>query len=87
VESTQRALSKPNFSSSAVISSAVAHSMALVKNDMPEFDADILWRDFSINEVDHEVLVYSVYDTAHCFVSQYDFSTLAKLDDNASPDP
>jgi hypothetical protein len=42
LESTQKALTKRDFSSSVVISSVVAHAMMLVKNHMPEFDAKIL---------------------------------------------
>jgi hypothetical protein len=56
----------------------VAHAMALVKNHVPDFDTEILRRDFSI-EVD------SVYDTAQHFVSLYDFSVLNESDDNKSP--
>jgi hypothetical protein len=48
--------------------------MALVKNQMPEFDAEILRRDFTIDEVKCEALVDSTYDTAHYFVSQYNFN-------------
>jgi pantothenate kinase type III len=40
--STQKALSKREFSSSVVISSVVANAMALVKNHMPKFDTEIL---------------------------------------------
>jgi pantothenate kinase type III len=40
--STQKALSKREFSSSVVISSVVANAMALVKNHMPKFDIEIL---------------------------------------------
>jgi hypothetical protein len=79
------ALAKRDFSSLAVISSTVAHAMALVKNHMPEFDADILRRDFSINEAERETLVDSVYDTTQHFVSLYDFSALIELNDNNSP--
>jgi hypothetical protein len=68
-----------------VISSAVAHAVALVKNYMPDFDAEILCRDFTINEVEREALVDSVYDTAQYFVSMYVFSAFAELDDNNSP--
>jgi hypothetical protein len=64
LESTQKVLSKRDFSSSVVISSAVAHAVALMKNHMPDFDAEILQRDFSINEVEQDALVDSVYDTA-----------------------
>jgi hypothetical protein len=70
-----------------VISLAVAHAMALVKNHIPDFDAEILRRDFSINEVEWEALVDSAYDTANYIVSQYDFFALTESDDNASPDP
>jgi hypothetical protein len=85
LESTQKVLTKQDFSSLVVISSSVTHAVALVKNHMPEFDAEIFWRDFSINEVEREALVDSVYDTAQYFVSLYDFSALAKSDDNNSP--
>jgi hypothetical protein len=42
LESAQKALSKQDFLSSVVISSTVAQAMTLVKNHMPEFDAEIL---------------------------------------------
>jgi hypothetical protein len=63
LESTQKVLSKQEFTSSTVTSSAVAHAMALVKNHMPEFDAQILRKDFTINDAGQEVLVDSAYDT------------------------
>jgi hypothetical protein len=75
-----------DFFSLVVISSAVAQAMALVKNHMPEFDAEIPRRDFSINEVERQALVDSVYDTTQYFVSLYDFSALTESDDNNSPD-
>jgi hypothetical protein len=68
-----------------VNSSAVAHAVALVKSHMPDFDAEILRRDFPINDEEWDALVDSVYDTTQYFVSQYDFSVLAESDDNASP--
>jgi hypothetical protein len=52
---------------------------------MPEFDAEILQRDFTINDVEREALVDSAYGTAHYFISQYDFFALAGSDDNACP--
>jgi hypothetical protein len=85
LKSAQTTLAKRDFSSSAVISSVVAHAMALVKSHMPEFDAEILQRDFSINEAEREALVDSVYDTTQYFVSLFDFSTLTESDDNNSP--
>jgi hypothetical protein len=82
---TQKVLSKREFSSSTVISSAVANAMALVKNHMPEFDAEILRKGFSVNDAGQEALVDSTYDTTQYFVSLYDFSVLPESDDNASP--
>jgi hypothetical protein len=87
LESSQKALTKRDFSSLTVISSEVAHAVALVKNHMPEFDAEILRRDFTINEAEREVLVDSVYDTAQYFVSLYNFFALTESDDNNSPGP
>jgi hypothetical protein len=85
LEFAQKALSKRVFSSSAMISLMVAQVVAFVKNRMPDFDVEILRRDFSITEVERDALVDSVYDTAQYFVSQYDFSLLNESDDNASP--
>jgi hypothetical protein len=62
----------------------VANAMALVKNHMPEFDVEILRKNFIINDTKREALVDSAYDTTQYFVSLYDFSTLAECDDNAS---
>jgi hypothetical protein len=63
----------------------VAHAVKLVKSHMTDFDAEILRRDFSINDEEQDALVDSVYDTALHFASQYDFSVLAELDGSASP--
>jgi hypothetical protein len=60
----------------------VAHAMALAKSHMPDFDGEILQRDFPINDEERDALVDSVYDTAQYFASQYDFSILVELDDN-----
>jgi hypothetical protein len=86
LESTQMALSKRDFTSLVVNSSVVGHVVALVKSHMPDFDAEILRRDFPINDEERDTLVDSVYDTAQYFVSQYDFSILNESDDNTSPD-
>jgi hypothetical protein len=80
------ALSKRDFTSSVVSSSAMSHAMALVKTHMPDFDAEILRHDFPINDEERDALVDSVYNIAQYFASQYDFYVLAELDDNASPD-
>jgi hypothetical protein len=68
-----------------VISLAVGNAMALVKNHVPEFDAEILQKDLVVDDAGKEALVDSVYDTTHHFMSLYDFSVLPKSDDNASP--
>jgi hypothetical protein len=73
-----------DFSSLVVISLVVAHVVALMKNRMPDFDIEILRREFSINGVEWDALVGSVYETTHYFAFQYNFPVLAKLDDNAS---
>jgi hypothetical protein len=49
LDSIQQALSKQEFSSSVAISSEVANAMALVKNQMPEFDVEILRKDFTVD--------------------------------------
>jgi hypothetical protein len=55
----QQALSKQEFSSSAV-----ANAMVLVKNHIPKFDAEILRKDIMVDDVERAVLVDSAYDTA-----------------------
>jgi hypothetical protein len=67
-----------------VISLVVANAMALMKNHLPDFDVEILHKDFTIDDVERETLVNSTYDAAHDFVSLYDFSSLAESNDNNS---
>jgi hypothetical protein len=80
----QHALSKRELSSSTVISSTVANAVALFKNHLSDLDVEILCMDFTIDDVEREALANSAYDVAHDFVSLYDFSSLAKSDDNTS---
>jgi hypothetical protein len=56
-----------------VISLAVANDMALVKNHMPEFDAEILQKDFTVDDMEREALADSTYDIAQHFLSLSDF--------------
>jgi lipoate synthase len=63
----------------------VANAMALMKNHLPDLDMEILCKDFTTNDAECETLVNSAYDAAHDFVSTYNFSNLAKSDDNNSP--
>jgi hypothetical protein len=62
----------------------VANAVALMKNHMPNLDMEILRKDFTVDDVEREILVNSAYDTTHDFVSLYDFSSLAESDDNNS---
>jgi hypothetical protein len=87
LDSAQQAVSKWECSTLAVISSAVANAMALVKNHMPELDVEILRKDFIVDDTERATLVDSTYDTVQHFVSLYDFSALAEFDDNTSPNP
>jgi lipoate synthase len=63
----------------------VANVVALMKNHLPNLDVEILHKDFTVDDVEWEILVNSTYDVAHDFVSLYDFSSLAESDDNNSP--
>jgi hypothetical protein len=68
-----------------VISLAVANAMALVKNHIPDYDAEILRKDFTVDDAERAALVDCAYYTAQHFVSLYDFSALAESDENNSP--
>jgi hypothetical protein len=46
---------------------------------------ELLRKDFTIDEVECEVLTNGAYDAAHEFTSSYDFSSLAEFVDNDSP--
>jgi hypothetical protein len=72
LDSAQQALSKREFSS-AVISSEVVNAMVLVKNHIPEFNAEILHKYFTVDEAERVALVDSTFDYAQHFVSLYDF--------------
>jgi hypothetical protein len=70
LESAQKTLSKQDFSSMVVISSAVAHVVALLKSHTPDLDIEKLRRDFPfINDEERDALIDSVYDTSQHFVS------------------
>jgi hypothetical protein len=68
-------LSKHDYSSSEVISSAMAHVVALLKSYVPDLGTELLRRDYPLdNDDEQDTLIDSVYDTAQFFVSQNDFS-------------
>jgi DNA repair protein RadC len=70
LESAHKPLSKRDLSSSTVISSVVAHAVALLKSQTPDLDVEKLQRDFSFdNDEERDTIVDSIYDTAQYFVS------------------
>jgi hypothetical protein len=81
----RQTLSKREASSLAVIASVVANATVLFKSHTLGIDVEILLKDFPIDDTEHEALTHSAYDTAHDFVSLYDFSGLAETDDDKSP--
>jgi hypothetical protein len=68
-----------------MISSAVAHVAALVKNHLSDVNMELLRQDFTVDDAERESLVSSTFDVAHDFVSSYDFTSLTESDDNNSP--
>jgi hypothetical protein len=85
LESTQQALAKRDRSANLMISSVVAHIVALFKNHLSGLNVEILRQDFAVDDTEREALVSSVFDAAQDFVSSYDFISLVESDDNDSP--
>jgi hypothetical protein len=85
LESAWQAFSKCEGSSNMMISSAVAHTMTLFKNHLPNLDMELLRPNFTVDDVEREALVSTMFDTAQDFVSLYDFTSLVESDDNDSP--
>jgi hypothetical protein len=85
LKSAQQALSKREDSSVLMIPTTVANAMALLKSHLANLDMELLYKDFVVDEVECEALTNGAYDVAHKFASSYDFSSLAKSEDNDSP--
>jgi hypothetical protein len=68
-----------------MISLAVAHTVALFKNHLPDLTMEILRQDFTVDDAEHEALVSSAFDAAQDFVYSYDFTSFVESDDNDSP--
>jgi hypothetical protein len=69
-----------------VISSVVAHDVALLKSHTLDLDTEKLRWDFLfVNDEERDALIDSVYDTTQHLVSQYDFFVLNESDDNGTP--
>jgi hypothetical protein len=69
LELARHVLSRRKISSNTVMSSAVAHVAALLKNPLPDLDVEILRKDFVIDDAARETLVAGTYDAAQDFVS------------------
>jgi hypothetical protein len=68
-----------------MISSTVAHAMALFKNHLLDLNMELLRKDFTIDDAESEALVSSAFDATRDFVSSNDFASLAESNDNDSP--
>jgi hypothetical protein len=68
-----------------MISTVVVNAMALLKSYLPDLNVELLRKDFTVDEAEHEALASGAYDVAHEFASSYDFSSLAESEDNNSP--
>jgi hypothetical protein len=85
LKSAQKTSSKRESTLNMIISSAVAHAAALFNNHHPDLNIELLRQDFTMDDAEHETLVFSTFDAAQDFVSSYDSASLAKFDDNDSP--
>jgi hypothetical protein len=85
LETARQALSKREESSILMILTAVANAMALLKSHLPDLNVELLRKDFAVDKADREALTTGAYDAAHEFTSSYDFSSLAKSEDNDNP--
>jgi hypothetical protein len=85
LKSARKTLSKHESSFNMMISSAVAHAAALFKNHLSDLNMELLHQDFTMDDVEREILVSNAFDAAQDFVSSYDFASLAESDDNDSP--
>jgi hypothetical protein len=70
LESTRMMLSEHDYSSSAVVSLAVAHAVALLKSYTSDLDTELLRRDYPFEDDDEwDTLIDSMYDTTQHFMS------------------
>jgi hypothetical protein len=85
LESTQKTSSMRENYLNMMISSAVAHAVALFKNHLPGLNMWLLCQDFTMDDAERETLVSNAFDAAQDFVSSYDSASLVESDDNDSP--
>jgi hypothetical protein len=84
LESTQKTSSMRENYLNMMISSAVAHAVALFKNHLPGLNMGLLRQDFTMDDAERETLVSNAFDDAQDFVSSYDSASLVKSNDNDS---
>jgi hypothetical protein len=77
LELAQKTSSKCEGSFKMMISSAVAHAVALFKNHLHDLNMELMCQNFTVDDADRETLVSSAFDVAQDFVSLYDFASLA----------
>jgi hypothetical protein len=82
LESVQTTSSKCKNSFNMMISSAMTHVVALFKNHLPDLNMELLRQDFTVDDAEHDTLVFSAFDAAQDFVSSYDSASLAESNDN-----
>jgi hypothetical protein len=70
LDSAQQALSKWELSSSMLIFSVVANDVVMMKNHLPDLDVEILHKDFTVDDVEWEILVWQNHLKNEWFVSQ-----------------
>jgi hypothetical protein len=64
LESTQKTSSKRKSSFNTMMSSAVAHAVALFKNHLPNLNVELLHQDFTVDDAEHVTLVSNAFDAA-----------------------
>jgi chromosome segregation ATPase len=64
LESAQKTSSKCKSSFNMIISSAMAHAVALFKNHLLDLNMEFLRYDFTVDDAEHETLVSSAFDVA-----------------------
>jgi hypothetical protein len=68
-----------------MISSMVAHVVALFEKHLSDLNIKLLRQDFTVDDAERETLVSSAFDAVQDFVSSYDFASLVESNDNDSP--
>jgi hypothetical protein len=74
-------LTERDYYSSEVISSTVAHVVALLKSYMPNIDPELIRKEYQCKDDDErDALIEGVFDAAKHFIFEYDFSVANNQD-------